>query len=295
MKKFLSVLALALLLLAGCGDRTSFDDVYLISAMAIPSGDSGSRVIPVKFNVVTGSVTPLCADPLCDHGRGSGCIFADYMNGGLTAFRNGYFYYETWDFLKPEDPRRLCRYDVESGRVRVIWEIPGGGCSAYTGSGMMYIRYYDPETVWQIDLENGKVTELAADFEFPIREASIVSLDGYEYYMKEAENPPCLGYDANYGEDVYNTTGGILWRRDPASGEETAVVNNPAYDLRMADIHAVSEYIVVGYRNYDYSTPADDGVVSTGGGVVYPEEKGWLVYSTVTGEAHYHKAEMTAQ
>ena len=90
MKK-LPILALALLLLlCGCGnaetDPVDLYDSFLLTEIAVDH-----NIIPAMFIPKSGTMMPLCTDPLCMHDVNSGCAFAGFDQ--FLASENGKLYY----------------------------------------------------------------------------------------------------------------------------------------------------------------------------------------------------------
>ncbi|MBQ2726802.1 MAG: hypothetical protein IJF78_13950 [Clostridia bacterium] len=119
MKRLLALLAAAFLLLS-CGNTEADDpffDLYLLTEIS----EAGGRT-PAKFNASTGTLTSLCADPLCMHTNDSGCPFAR-MTGEVT-YHDGCLYF--WkEILPSESPTdmydsALMGYDMDDASLREV-------------------------------------------------------------------------------------------------------------------------------------------------------------------------------
>jgi len=82
MKKLFCLLMITVILLCGCNTRVkpqidiSEKYYYMPTAVTFDNGSRGETL--ARFNVENGSITPLCPDPLCDHG--TECPFFGVVN-----------------------------------------------------------------------------------------------------------------------------------------------------------------------------------------------------------------------
>jgi len=137
---------------------------------------------------------------------------------------------------------------------------------------------WDCMTVWMYDMETGEDSVIVENFP-----SSYLAFEGdYLYYSRYVDDPPKLGYDLNHNEDKYNLSGGILFRTNVYTGEESVAFEMPDYVLRGVEIDRVGQYIVISYENTDYENYIKE---STHYGIWYQYEKenGRIVYDTVTG------------
>ncbi|MBQ4353889.1 MAG: hypothetical protein IJC71_03235 [Clostridia bacterium] len=279
--------------LTGCGEeKRDFDDIYLVFSDYMIEGDFGRTAIPAKLNVLTGDITPLCTDPLCFHTYDSSCPLKDYNFTGPGWFYDGWFYYSTADMwgMQQDFEMSFCRYDAVNARVEVLAPWPNMGYMTRHEGEYAYIHFSEAELTWKIDLASGKITEKEEkDFEI-LQMVSSVAVGDYEYFTRQIDNPPVLGYDLNDKEDRMNTTGGILWRRNLKTGEEEKVYEDPQMNLDWWKIDKVGDAVVVGYTNVDYENYTADESIRWGTIYNYKTDYGWIVYRTDTGEtACYRK------
>ncbi|MBO4229530.1 MAG: hypothetical protein J5938_04175, partial [Clostridia bacterium] len=108
------------------------------------------------------------------------------------------------------------------------------------------------------------------------------------YYSRYVEDPPSLGYDKNIDEEQFNRSGGILFRTNIETGEESIAFELPAYRLIDTGIHRVGQYVVIEFQNTDYSNYEEETDMY-GVWYAYPEENGWVVYDTASGEAKAYR------
>ena len=137
---------------------------------------------------------------------------------------------------------------------------------------------WDWMTVWMYDMETGKDSIVVENFP----SFYIAAAGDYIYYSRYVDDPPKMGYDLNHNEDKYNLSGGILFRTNIYTGEESVAFEMPDYVLRGVEIDRVGQYIVISYENTDYENYIKE---SSHYGIWYQYEKenGRIVYDTVTG------------
>lgn len=137
---------------------------------------------------------------------------------------------------------------------------------------------WDCMTVWMYDMETGEDSVIVENFP-----SSYLAFEGdYLYYSRYVDDPPKLGYDLNHNEDKFNLSGGILFRTNIHTGEESIAFEMPEYVLNGIEIDRVGQYIIIGYHNTDYETYEEDAT-DRGIWYDYAKEDGRLVYDTVSG------------
>ncbi|MBR3998440.1 MAG: hypothetical protein IKI93_08880 [Clostridia bacterium] len=137
---------------------------------------------------------------------------------------------------------------------------------------------WDWMTVWMYDMETGEDSAIIENFP----SSYIAAAGDYIYYSRYVDDPPKMGYDLNHNEDKYNLSGGILFRTNIYTGEESVAFEMPDYVLRGVEIDRVGQYIVISYENTDYENYTEE---STHYGIwyQYDKENGRIVYDTETG------------
>ena len=137
---------------------------------------------------------------------------------------------------------------------------------------------WDRMTVWMYDMETGEDAVIIENFP----SSYIAAAGDYIYYSRYVDDPPKLGYDLNHNEDKFNLSGGILFRTNIHTGEESIAFEMPEYVLNGIEIDRVGQYIIIGYHNTDYETYEEDAT-DRGIWYDYAKEDGRLVYDTETG------------
>ena len=137
---------------------------------------------------------------------------------------------------------------------------------------------WDRMTVWMYDMETGEDSVIVDNFP----SSYIAAAGDYIYYSRYVDDPPRMGYDLNHNEDKYNLSGGILYRTNVYTGEESVAFEMPEYVLNGVEIDSVGQYIVIGYHNTDYENYVEE---TTDRGIWYQYEKenGRIVYDTENG------------
>lgn len=137
---------------------------------------------------------------------------------------------------------------------------------------------WDRMTVWMYDMETGENSVIIDNFP----SSYIAAAGDYIYYSRYVDDPPKMGYDLNQKEDKFNLSGGILYRTNVYTGEESVAFEMPDYVLIGTDIDHVGQYIIIGYQNTDYENYVEE---ATNRGIWYQYEKedGRIVYDTETG------------
>ena len=121
MKQLIAILLIAgaLLAFAGCHEEvpneTVLSDEYTDNYIYTFLDSVFSRV-----NVLTGSVTNVCPDPICSHTE-EGCPFYGFTSSSPFIVEGKYFYYaagrNSWG-----DATMLCRYNLESQKSDVLYD-----------------------------------------------------------------------------------------------------------------------------------------------------------------------------
>jgi len=143
---------------------------------------------------------------------------------------------------------------------------------------------WDQMTVCMYDMETGADSVVARNFS----SSSIVAAGDYIYYSRYADDPPKMGYDLNHKEDKYNLSGGILYRTNVYTGEESVAFEMPEYVLRGVEIDHVGQYIVISYENTDYENYTKE-TTDRGIWYQYAKENGKIVYNTENSTTSVYK------
>lgn len=194
MRKIITAALAALLTLGlcACGSAKSHDvgtrltgitfgDTYLIYSKNLKyTGErlSGYVNMPYKFNVLTGTSTPLCTDPLCDHSPDSGCPFDGVTYTGMLYYEDGKLYYIAQVYTDPTsfitNTVALKSYDLESGHTELLYQFEAPenwGGNRDIGCGYFWMRYNKSDTVeasaFRVRLSDGAFEQIDADAAFP--------------------------------------------------------------------------------------------------------------------------------
>ena len=136
---------------------------------------------------------------------------------------------------------------------------------------------WDRMTFWLYDMETGEDSVIVDDFP-----SSYIAAEGdYIYYSRYVDDPPKMGYDLNQKEDKFNLSGGILYRTNIHTGEESIAFEMPEYVLIGTEIDCVGQYIIMSYQNTDYENYEEEAT-DRGIWYDYAKENGRIVYDTVT-------------
>ncbi|MBQ4575560.1 MAG: hypothetical protein IJA85_10280 [Clostridia bacterium] len=142
----------------------------------------GSPPILSRFNTLTGSVTPLCADPLCRHVKEDDCPFADveriHVYNGMVYFLSRYHDTST---IPSAYRARVCSYDPINTKTAVLYEYELTGGGYRFGENLFFVTTRDQEDTEHtvsVDLVSGKVTKLPNNTEAP----SFIYDNRYYYY-----------------------------------------------------------------------------------------------------------------
>jgi len=119
LKRILPLL-LAAVLLSGCGSRVQpsvdITGKYYYLPVHVEYGRGSSTTALHRFNVETGSLTPLCPDPLCSHGVGE-CMFSGLINHCAD---NDVIWFDSHNHDDDGEVVSICRYHVDSGKLDVL-------------------------------------------------------------------------------------------------------------------------------------------------------------------------------
>ena len=137
---------------------------------------------------------------------------------------------------------------------------------------------WDRMTVWMYDMESGEDSIIIDNFP----SSYIAAAGEYIYYSRYVDDPPKMGYDLNQKEDKFNLSGGILYRTNVYTGEESVAFEMPDYVLIGTEIDRVGQYIIIGYQNTDYENYVEEAT-DRGIWYDYAKEDGRLVYDTFSG------------
>lgn len=136
---------------------------------------------------------------------------------------------------------------------------------------------WDRMTVWMYDMETGEDSAIIENFP----SSYIAAAGDYIYYSRYVDDPPKMGYDLNHNEYKYNLSGGILFRTNIYTGEESIAFEMPDYVLNGVEIDRVGQYIIIGYHNTDYENYVEEAT-NRGIWYQYDKEDGRIVYDTVS-------------
>lgn len=143
MKKLLCLLMVTAVLLCGCSTRVkpqidiSEKYYYMPTAVTFDNGNRGETL--ARFNVENGRITPLCPDPLCDHG--TECPFFGVVNytvdGDIIWFQR---------YMIDENTDYICQYDISNGKLRTLAKYEDDGYSYAFKFGYLwkYFSHNDP-------------------------------------------------------------------------------------------------------------------------------------------------------
>ena len=120
-RKWLLLILLAILLLStSCIRNNKSEGEYYSDNYAYILWETASGIqTPYRINVKTGTGTPACSDPLCNHAT-SVCPFHNMSASGFCIVGKNAFYLRNYETLKFY--RQLCKYDIENGKLKIIYE-----------------------------------------------------------------------------------------------------------------------------------------------------------------------------
>jgi len=181
--RFLLVLFMAAIL-TGCGSAVQqlpeIPEIYQYTTMEMETYTAdyggGQRAVnvtvPARFNVLTGTLTPLCLDPLCNHFMDSDCAFRG-MNPAMPVYESdGKYYFVRW-IVNPY--LEWMEYDIQNASLRVILDEPmleelrgsenGSSFSYEFRYGKLYYSEDDFSVV--VDLASGEIQSAQKYIPFP--------------------------------------------------------------------------------------------------------------------------------
>lgn len=198
MKKLLCLLMCIAMLLCGCNTRVkpqidiSEKYYYMPTAVTFDNGSRGETL--ARFNVENGRITPLCPDPLCDHG--TECPFFGVVNytvdGDIIWFQR---------YMIDENTDYICQYDISNGKLRTLAKYEDDGYSYAFKFGYLwkYFSHNDPtdnDLSMRISLseENFDDPEKIDPSKIPFAQVD----DIYYYAVRGAFNSPATEVRAMY-------------------------------------------------------------------------------------------------
>lgn len=167
MKKIIVLaLTLTLALLFSCGKKDAespYKDYLLFVGK-----DQGASTI-MKLNVHSGSISPLCQDPLCRHTADSGCHFFGAVTGTIYQY-GGKLYFQRRYQSAAGVVSYVIGYDPEDQSEKSLYEITGGGGMGFS-LGYFWRSYEDEngdKISLRVDLSTGKLETLDENYQRPI-------------------------------------------------------------------------------------------------------------------------------
>ncbi len=160
---FSLIMVILIMLTPSCQkSKTGFNEIYLYTYITeenvFTKGGTTTLRIPARLNLVTGAVTPLCADPLCDHTFESDCAFGSLADTtydkGFTVNKGYVYFLRRTDATKPDD---LVAYNIADARLlMVLSEVDTNGDYGFTGDSFFFIPYED--SLHAVNLSDGSET-----------------------------------------------------------------------------------------------------------------------------------------
>ena len=282
MKKLIIAAVLLSALLVSCGSTETkdpfFEDYYFF-----PGIDRGAQTI-MKLNVTTGSITPLCDDPLCEHDKN--CKFAGVTLASTLTESGNKLYFSRRN--ESDFTHEILSYSPESQSVELVFKTEPSGTvnGEFRGNANFMIRngyiwseYKLPDgtkKLERISLKNKKRVELPESAKIPMRgmyEGKFIYpiLDDGEYLSRgfalgdldgnftktyatdkyiqvveseQIENGTII-FDCPYEEDgKYNYERQTLWVCDLKTGEQRLIHDD------FGDFHFVRVGNYIYYLNY---------------------------------------------
>lgn len=219
MKQLIAILLIAgtLFAFAGCHEEVPNETV--------PSDEYTDNYIYTfldsvfsRVNVLTGSVTNVCPDPICSHTE-EGCPFYGFTSSSPFIVEGKYFYYtagrNSWG-----DATMLCRYNLESQKSDVLYDSKKEGgyiLRLFKAEDMLYFTVHNADSqnsdksadaegiyyVYRCDLSGKKRVCLTNEPLLSMPDA--YAYDGEKMYWKDD-----IGYfttDINFQNIVYGERG----------------------------------------------------------------------------------------
>ena len=282
MKKLIIAAVLLSALLVSCGSKETkdpfFEDYYFF-----PGIDRGAQTI-MKLNVTTGSITPLCDDPLCEHDKN--CKFTGVNSSSILTETGNKLYFSRRN--ESDFTREIFSYSPESQSVELVFKTEPSGTvnGEFLGrsnfsirNGYIWNRCESPDgtkKLERISLKNKKRVELPESAKIPMRgmyEGKFIYpiLDDGEYLSRgfalgdldgnftktyatdkyiqvveseQIENGTII-FDCPYEEDgKYNYERQTLWVCDLKTGEQKLIHDD------FGDFHFVRVGNYIYYLNY---------------------------------------------
>ena len=119
----------------------------------------------MKLNVHSGSISPLCQDPLCRHTADSGCHFFGAVSGTIYQY-GGKLYFQRRYQSAAGVVSYVIGYDPEDQSEKSLYEITGGGGMGFS-LGYFWRSYEDEngdKISLRVDLAAGKLETLDEKF-----------------------------------------------------------------------------------------------------------------------------------
>lgn len=245
-----------------CGKESGIDDIYQVVILSC-----GNTRIPGRFNVLTGSVTPLCEDPVCTHGWDSGCAFENFLQTSPYTLFDGKFYYMTKDFRDFDSDYCFRCYDLFDGGRRIVCEMPfmTGTVSVRTliSGGHLYYTYSETGEQFDVDLSTGKAVHRDETTEEE-RALFVCEYKGKKYYLdygkttlmavdKSGARSEVMRqmfanafFDENSGKIVYSVKDGGIYACDLSDYSESVATEG-----------ALGSFVLDGNYIY-YTKPVDN-------------------------------------
>ena len=252
--------------MVSCGKDSGTRDIYQI-VLLNKDVSYGSIRVPGKFNVLTGSVTPLCEDPVCTHEWDNGCAFESFQTTSPYTLHNGKFYYTTKDFRDFYSDYFVWCFDLLDGRRGLVCEIPfmTGTVSVRTliSGGHMYYTYLESGEQYDIDLSTGRAVHRDETTENE-RSLFVCEYKGKKYYL-DCEKTALTAvdkagtrnevirrmfanvfFDEKGGRIVYSVKDGGVYAFDLSDGSERVIADG-----------VMSSFVLYG-DSICYTKPVDD-------------------------------------
>ena len=173
MKKIISLISALAVTLSMCAGLVSCAEKevelpykeYLLFA----GSDQGASTI-MKLNVHSGSISPLCQDPLCRHTADSGCLFYGVANYGMGIYQSGgKLYFMRTDQGGAGKKNSVVEYDPENQSEKILYSFVGGGGMGF-GCDYFWRNFTDENGTMnrlRINLATGKQEALEEGYQRP--------------------------------------------------------------------------------------------------------------------------------
>ena len=230
-RALIACMTVVFMLIVSCGGGgktlSMRDEYFFRNAEGLPLGEVDTGC-PYKVNYRTGTVTPVCVDPLCGHDDG-GCPFYEaeqcVPSGNTMFFIRGEMSVDK-NTGERSGKAALCAYDMLNGDTKEIGAFEDALSIIAAAEGRVYFYRLSPDS----DGASAKYHFYYADGG-KIREIDIIVpqamngqfSDGYSYYT--INNPPEL--KDTYGRLLSQNTN-ELWRVRIDGGEPEKLSDNIA-------------------------------------------------------------------